>query len=66
MAEDQFLWAVKTGDVANVKAAVEKGLNVNTPDKSIKKRTPLHYAADFGQGTFCPVLILIRHPTRPK
>jgi ankyrin repeat protein len=51
MADEQFYWAVKTGDVANVQAAVEKGVNVNAPDQTIKKRTPLHYAADFGQGT---------------
>ena len=45
-----FAWAVKTGDLDNVKEFVEKdGLNVNMVEESIAKRTPLHWAADFNQ-----------------
>lgn len=40
------------GDLNGVKDYVEnQNFDVNQPDTSIKKRTPLHYAADFGQGT---------------
>ncbi len=45
-----FAWAVKTGDMPSVKDFVEKEkLNVNTTDGN--KRTPLHWAADFNQGS---------------
>ena len=44
-----FVWAVKTGDLATVQEAVTKGENVNQPDATVNKRTPLHHAADFGQ-----------------
>jgi ankyrin repeat protein len=47
---EQFLWAVKTGDLKNVKDAVEgQGVSATSADASVRKATPLHYAADFGQ-----------------
>eukprot|EP01122_Echinamoeba_exundans_P014044 TRINITY_DN6282_c0_g2_i2.p1 TRINITY_DN6282_c0_g2~~TRINITY_DN6282_c0_g2_i2.p1 ORF type:complete len:142 (-),score=43.59 TRINITY_DN6282_c0_g2_i2:575-946(-) len=49
MAED-FQWAIKTGDINGVREYVEvKKHDVNAPDATVKRRTPLHYAADFGQ-----------------
>eukprot|EP01102_Stenamoeba_stenopodia_P001877 TRINITY_DN1169_c0_g1_i1.p1 TRINITY_DN1169_c0_g1~~TRINITY_DN1169_c0_g1_i1.p1 ORF type:complete len:140 (+),score=41.16 TRINITY_DN1169_c0_g1_i1:145-564(+) len=45
-----FNWAVKTGDLAGVKDAVERdGEDVNQVEASVSKRTPMHWAADFGQ-----------------
>lgn len=44
-----FVWAVRTGDLATVQDAVNKGENVNAVDATVNKRTPLHHAADFGQ-----------------
>eukprot|EP01104_Vermistella_antarctica_P014683 TRINITY_DN4674_c0_g1_i1.p1 TRINITY_DN4674_c0_g1~~TRINITY_DN4674_c0_g1_i1.p1 ORF type:complete len:121 (-),score=41.23 TRINITY_DN4674_c0_g1_i1:244-606(-) len=51
MAEDgSFRWAVQTGDLPNVKNAIEKeGENVNAVSEDINKQTPLHWAADYGQ-----------------
>uniref|UniRef100_A0A0B7BP65 Uncharacterized protein n=1 Tax=Arion vulgaris TaxID=1028688 RepID=A0A0B7BP65_9EUPU len=50
MSEDKdqdFVWKVKNGEEAGVKACVEIELfNVN---KQIQGRYPLHYAADYGQ-----------------
>jgi len=48
--KEDFAWAVKTGDIAAVKQylqAVPK--DVNLQEESNSKRTPLHWAADFGQ-----------------
>lgn len=46
--EESFAWAVKTGDLTNVKEFVEKDkLSVNHKDAN--QRTPLHWAADFNQ-----------------
>jgi hypothetical protein len=48
-----FAWAVKTGDLANVKEFVEKDkMDVNMVEEGVSKRTPLHWAADFNQGWF--------------
>jgi ankyrin repeat protein len=45
-----FAWAIKTGDLKNVKEYVEKeGEDVNQVEDGVNKRTPLHHAADFGQ-----------------
>jgi ankyrin repeat protein len=45
-----FAWAVKTGDLASVKDAVEKkGLGIDTVDATVTKGTPMHWAADFNQ-----------------
>jgi hypothetical protein len=54
MAED-FQWAIKTGDLNGVREFVEvKKHDVNAADATVKRRTPLHYAADFGQGSYSP------------
>jgi len=46
--EENFAWAVKTGDVQSVKDFINnKGLKAAMVDKN--GRTPLHWAADFGQ-----------------
>ena len=45
---EDYAWAVKTADMASVRAAIEtKGLSANETDQNA--RTPLHWAADFGQ-----------------
>jgi len=51
MATDEdFAWAVKTGDLSRVKEFVEKEKkNVNMVEKSVTKQTPMHWAADFNQ-----------------
>mmetsp|Transcript_39523 Transcript_39523/g.62493 ORF Transcript_39523/g.62493 Transcript_39523/m.62493 type:complete len:133 (-) Transcript_39523:69-467(-) len=44
-----FPWAVRTGDLKGVKEAVEKeGADVNMVSQDTNKRTPMHWAADFG------------------
>lgn len=49
--EGSFQWAIKTGDLKGVQDYIEKEkIDLNKPDTTVKKRTPLHYAADFGQG----------------
>jgi len=51
-------WAIKTGDLASVKEAVEKeGVNVNQVEASLRKSTPLHSAADFGQADVIKYLL---------
>jgi len=46
----QTTWAVKTGDLKNVKEAIEKqGVSPNYVEASVNKRTPLHWASDYGQ-----------------
>lgn len=46
--EENYAWAVKTGDLDGVKNFVEKEkLSVNLTDSN--KRTPLHWASDFNQ-----------------
>eukprot|EP00029_Vermamoeba_vermiformis_P014865 TRINITY_DN9983_c0_g1_i1.p1 TRINITY_DN9983_c0_g1~~TRINITY_DN9983_c0_g1_i1.p1 ORF type:complete len:130 (+),score=44.47 TRINITY_DN9983_c0_g1_i1:73-462(+) len=48
--EGSFQWAIKTGDLKGVQDYIEKEkIDLNKPDTTVKKRTPLHYAADFGQ-----------------
>jgi len=48
--QENFAWAVKTGDLNSVKSAVEKdGLSANMIEEGVNKRTPLHWAADYGQ-----------------
>src|SRR3989338_5447490 len=45
-----FNWACKTGDLKGVKEAVEvQKEDVNQVDATVNRRTPLHWAADFGQ-----------------
>ena len=47
--EENFAWAVKTGDIEGVKKFVEtQNMSVNMADHA-NKRTPMHWAADFGQ-----------------
>jgi len=47
---ESFSWAVKTGDLPNVKDFVEKDkMDVNMIDTSVSGRTPLHWASDFNQ-----------------
>eukprot|EP01103_Thecamoeba_quadrilineata_P001528 TRINITY_DN11384_c0_g1_i1.p1 TRINITY_DN11384_c0_g1~~TRINITY_DN11384_c0_g1_i1.p1 ORF type:complete len:130 (-),score=23.14 TRINITY_DN11384_c0_g1_i1:119-487(-) len=50
-------WAIKTGDLSQVKESIEKeGFNVNTAATN-NKTTPLHAAADFGQVEIIKYLI---------
>lgn len=44
-----FPWACKTGDLVGVQEAVNAGADVNMVSTDVNKRTPLHWAADFGQ-----------------
>jgi ankyrin repeat protein len=45
-----FPWAVKTGDIQSVRDGVEtEGQDVNQVEPGLNKRTPLHWAADYGQ-----------------
>ena len=46
---EDFAWAVKTGDLPNVQKFVTKGISVNVTDETVNKRTPLHWASDYGQ-----------------
>jgi len=53
---ESYAWAVKTGDLANVKEFVEKDkCDVNAQDQN--KRTPLHWAADFNQVSVMQYLV---------
>ena len=49
---EDFAWAVKTGDLANVKKAIESGkVSANVVESgATNARTPMHMAADYGQG----------------
>lgn len=48
--KEAFAWAVKTGDLAGVKNFVEKEkMDVNMIEEGVAKRTPLHWASDFGK-----------------
>jgi hypothetical protein len=50
MTVEDFAWAAKTGDLNNVRKAVEQlGFSVNLVEEGANGRTPLHWAADFGQ-----------------
>lgn len=49
MEKSGFSWACKTGDMKGVTEAVNAGEDVNQVDGTVNGRTPLHYAADFGQ-----------------
>lgn len=42
---------ISSGDLPNVKSGVAAGISATAADSSVRKGTPLHYAADFGQGT---------------
>src|SRR5262245_21243455 len=53
--EDRFLLAVRTGDVAGVKAALASGVNVNT--KFRYDRMALSFAADRGNPEVVKVLL---------
>ena len=44
-----FPWAVKTGDLNGVQEAVAAGADVNMVSQDTNRRTPVHWAADFGQ-----------------
>jgi len=47
---ESYAWAIKTGDLVNVKEFVEKDkMDVNMVEQSSTKRTPLHWASDFNQ-----------------
>lgn len=52
---DDFLWAIKNGDLEKVKELIDdKKFAVDT---EIKSRHPIHYAADFGQKDVLKYLI---------
>ena len=44
---DTLVWAVKNGDLEQVKALVVEGTNLN--EELMNGRMALHYAADYGQ-----------------
>lgn len=53
--DDGIVWAIKNGDLDQVKDFVEKkGFDVNT---QINTRSLLHYAADYGQSDVLQYLI---------
>nr|CAC38782.1 Myol protein [Suberites domuncula] len=53
---EKLLWAVKNGDLVEIKAIVEKpGFNVNS--ELLNGRNPLHYASDYGQADVILYLI---------
>ena len=57
-AQSGFPWAVKTGDLVNVKQFIERdGEDVNQVESGLNKRTPLHWAADYGQADVASYLI---------
>ena len=47
--------AVKNGNLQEVHALIQKGINLDSKDAS--GETPLHYAAIFGQETIVEVLL---------
>lgn len=52
---DSIIWAIKNGDLDQVKELIEQnGLNVN---QEITTRSPIHYAADYGQSDVLRYLI---------
>jgi acyl-CoA-binding protein len=52
--KDVHLWA-KQGDLAQMKARIDKGVSVNARDE--EGRTPLHWACDRGHGEMARVLV---------
>lgn len=54
-ADDSIIWAIKNGDLEQVKELIEQnGFNVN---QEITTRSPIHYAADYGQSDVLRYLI---------
>lgn len=54
-SDDSIIWAIKNGDLDQVKELIEQhGLNVN---QEITTRSPIHYAADYGQSDVLRYLI---------
>lgn len=54
-ADDSIIWAIKNGDLDQVKELIEQnGFNVN---QEITTRSPIHYAADYGQSDVLRYLI---------
>lgn len=53
--DDSIIWAIKNGDLEQVKELIEQnGFNVN---QEITTRSPIHYAADYGQSDVLKYLI---------
>lgn len=53
--DDSIIWAIKNGDLDQVKELIEQhGINVN---QEITMRSPIHYAADYGQSDVLRYLI---------
>lgn len=53
--DDSIIWAIKNGDLDQVKELIEQnGLDVN---QEITTRSPIHYAADYGQNEVLKYLI---------
>lgn len=52
---DSIMWAIKNGDLDQVKELIEQNsFNVN---QEITARSPIHYAADYGQADVLKYLI---------
>lgn len=52
---DSIIWAIKNGDLDQVKELIEQNsFNVN---QEITTRSPIHYAADYGQDDVLRFLI---------
>eukprot|EP01118_Nematostelium_gracile_P004823 TRINITY_DN15753_c0_g1_i1.p1 TRINITY_DN15753_c0_g1~~TRINITY_DN15753_c0_g1_i1.p1 ORF type:complete len:131 (-),score=55.92 TRINITY_DN15753_c0_g1_i1:134-526(-) len=48
--KEAYAWAIKTGDLKSVRDFVEREkFDVNMVEEGVSKRTPLHWAADFGK-----------------
>ncbi|KAF3819383.1 hypothetical protein GH733_013533 [Mirounga leonina] len=56
MCDKEFMWALKNGDLDEVKDYVAKGEDVNRTLEGGRK--PLHYAADCGQLEILEFLLL--------
>lgn len=53
--DDSIIWAIKNGDLDQVKELIEQnGFDVN---QEITTRSPIHYAADYGQSDVLKYLI---------
>ncbi|EHA98119.1 Myotrophin [Heterocephalus glaber] len=57
MCDKEFMWALKNGDLDEVKDYVAKGEDVNRTLEGGRK--PLHYAADCGQLEILEFLLLL-------
>lgn len=52
---DSIMWAIKNGDLEQVKELIEQNnFNIN---QEITARSPIHYAADYGQADVLKYLI---------